>query len=880
MLVKLPFAAICWLIPILSVTIANPAYSKQPFEVKSDIRSLAQLQSVKTSAIYLLRTPREKNRVPQLSQATRDVVSITNVQVNTTDKGIELILVTANSVELSISPKIEGNSYIVDIPNAKLQLANGQSFQKQKPVAGIALITVANVDTNTLRVTVTGETAAPVVKLFDSQTEGLVFGVTSATSLREATPTTAQQPAPTPEQKLPANVQQPPIELEVTAPPEGSYKVPNTSSATKTDTPLRDIPASVQVIPRAVIDDVGGNGIADTLRVIGIGTDRFSSRLFDTYTIRGFSTLFTNNYRNGLREIISNYPVDISNTERIEVTRGPASVLYGQGFPGGIVNRVTKQPLSEPYYFAQMRVGSFGSYQPSVDFSGPLNTEKTVLYRLNASYLNADSFVDYVTQERYFVAPELTWRVDEKTSLTVGGEYQDDEKPNSDAEITGLPGVGTVLPNPNGKISRNRNLAEPSTGNESRQTSRIAYNFEHHFNDNWSLRNAFQFGQRVIAEEDAIIPIGLQADNRRVNRISSFINTIESNNILDTFVVGQFQTGSVAHKLLVGFDLFWQDFDSRGSSYARSPIDAYNPVYGTPLGGLRSSFQTKTLSDAQGLYFQDQISLIDNLKLVLGGRFDWLHTNSFERISGERTNNTDNAFSPRLGIVYEPNKNISLYASYTRSFDQVTGTDAQGNPFIPSRGTQYEVGVKTDWLNDKLSATLALYDLTRTNITTTDPNPNNSDFQVQTGEQRSRGVELTVQGELTPGWNIIATYNYIDARVTSDNTFRVGNFLNTIPEHSASLWTTYTIGQGSLQGLGFGLGVFYVGDRFGDLANTFTLPSYVRTDAALYYRRNNLRVQLNLQNLFDTNYYVSAFNRNRVFPSAPFEAQLTVGWEF
>ncbi|GAA6619144.1 TonB-dependent siderophore receptor [Scytonema sp. NUACC26] len=881
MLIKLPCAAICWLIPVLSVTIANPAYSEQPLsekplalssEVNRDIRSLTELQSAKTSALYLLRTPRDKNQVSQLSQATTDVVSVTDVQVNITDKGIELILVTANSVELSVSSKIEGNSYIADISNAKLQLASGERFQKEKPVAGIAEVTVANVDTNTLRVTVTGETAAPVVELFDSQTEGLVFGVTSTTS-------TAQQPAPTPEQKPPANDRkQPPIELEVTAPPEGSYRVPNTSSATKTDTPLRDIPASVQVIPRAVIDDLGGGGIAETLRVIGIGTDRFSSRLFDTYTIRGFATLFTNNFRNGLREIISNYPVDISNTERIEVLRGPASVLYGQSFPGGIVNRVTKQPLNEPYYFAQIRAGSFGSYQPSVDFSGPLNTEKTLLYRLNASYLNADSFVDYVTQERYFVAPTFNWRISQNTNLTLEGEYQRDEKPNGDAEITGLPGVGTVLPNPNGQISRNRNLAEPSIGDESRQTSRIAYNFEHRLSENWIVRNAFLFGQRVIAEEDAIIPTGLQPGNRRVNRISNFINSIESNNFLDTNVIGKFKTGKIEHELLVGFDLFWQDFYSRSTTYARSPIDAFNPVYGTPLGQVTSRANTKTNSDAQGLYFQDQISLTNNLKLVLGGRLDWLNTNSLNRLSRVTTSQSDNAFSPRVGIVYQPNKNVSLYTSYTSSFNQITGTDARGNPFIPSRGQQYEVGVKTDWFDNMLSATLALYDLTRTNITTTDPS--NSRFQVQTGEQKSQGVELYLTGEILPGWNIIAAYNYTNARVTRDNQFKVGNFLNAIPEHSASLWTTYTIGQGSLQGLGFGLGVFYVSDREGDLANTFILPSYVRTDAALYYRRNNLRVQLNFQNLFDTNYYVSAFNRNRVFPGAPFETQLTIGWEF
>ncbi|MEH2180272.1 TonB-dependent receptor plug domain-containing protein [Nostoc sp.] len=370
MLVKLLYSAICWLIPIFSVTIANPAYSEQPLskkyealsgEVNSDISSLTKLQSAKTSATYLLRTPRDKNQVSQLSQATTDVVSVTDVKVNTTDKGIELILVTANSVELSVSPKIEGNSYIANIPNAKLQLASGESFRSTKPVAGIALITVANLEQlNILRMIVTGETATPNVQLFDSQSEGLVFGVTSTGS-------TVQQPALTPEQKLPANDQkQPPIELEVTAPPDTGYKVPNTSVGTRTDTLIRDIPQSVQVIPRQLIEDQQALRPIDALRNVGVIQAGLPSRVRDVFTIRGFQT--TNILRNGLPEPVSNLTNpgggDLTNLERIEVLRGPAAVLYGQGSPGGTVNYVTKQPLSEPYYNVEFTSGSYDFYRP------------------------------------------------------------------------------------------------------------------------------------------------------------------------------------------------------------------------------------------------------------------------------------------------------------------------------------------------------------------------------------------------------------------------------------------------------------------------------------------------------------------------------------
>ena len=197
---------------------------------------------------------------------------------------------------------------------------------------------------------------------------------------------------------------------------------------------------------------------------------------------------------------------------------------------------------------------------------------------------------------------------------------------------------------------------------------------------------------------------------------------------------------------------------------------------------------------------------------------------------------------------------------------------------MPTRGTQYEVGVKTDLLKYKLSATLALYQLTQTNITTIDPN--DPTFSIQVGEQRSRGVELYITGELTPGWNIIASYNYIDPRVTRDNTYKPGSLLPNTPENSASIWTTYIIPKGKLQGFGGGVGVFYFGDREGDLTNTFTLPSYVRTDAALYYRRHNFQAALNFKNLFDILYYEGSYNINRVFRGDPFEVEATLKWQF
>lgn len=257
---------------------------------------------------------------------------------------------------------------------------------------------------------------------------------------------------------------------------------------------------------------------------------------------------------NSLKDLSGINTVDTANTERIELLRGPASVLYGQLSPGGVINRVTKQPLSEPYYFGQIRVGSEKTVEPSIDISGPLNQDRTLLYRLNADYLSADSFIDFVNRQRYFVAPALTWLIGKKTSFTVEGEYQDVEYPNGDPEA-GLIAGGTVLPNPNGKIPRSRNLAEPSDSN-SYQESRIAYHLEHRFNDNWVLRNAFQYGNKDTnpARGLATFLDSLEADNRTLDRIASDYSEMDNEYFTDTNLTGQFKTGSVEHKILIGFE--------------------------------------------------------------------------------------------------------------------------------------------------------------------------------------------------------------------------------------------------------------------------------------------------------------------------------------
>lgn len=880
MFIKLQYTAVCWLISVISLTLANPAYSQQALvkktlvrsgEVFKEIQRLNQLELPKTNASYLWRVPRQ-NKFPELSQVTTDVVLVTDVKVNSTDKGIELILVTANSLKLQVLPKTEGNSYIADIPNAKLQLRSGD-FRQEKPVAGIALITVANVDANTLRVTVTGEAFPPAVELFDSTKEGLVFGVTPSTS-------TAQQPTITPEQKPSTTEPEKPIELNVIAPPDTNYRVPDATTATKTDTPLRDIPASVQVIPQQVIEDQQPRNLIGILRNAGVVQNNFSSRIADTFSIRGFRA--RNVYRNGVKDRFADgaaFSSSLTNIDRVEVVRGPNSVIYGQVNPGGIINVVTKKPLSQPYYALEVRRGGYELFEPSLDLSSPLTKDGSLSYRLNTSYRTAEDFTDFYNEKRFFVSPVINWRIGKNTNLTFDSEYEDIQQSlgTGDDQIASA----TILPNPNGKIPINRYLGEP-TDFFNRQLSRYNYNLEHRFNDNWSISNSFQAAFLTLDLRETDVSGLLQADNRTVEREQTIFPkpTEYEAYTLDTHVIGDFNTGSIKHKLLVGFDLFRQTQSISILRRAVVPLDVFNPVYGQPLGATFGRLDIFFRDDALGFYLQDQVTLANNLKLLVGGRYDLVENEFANRIASTSSVQSDSAFSPRVGIVYQPIAPVSLYASYSRSFEQVTGAGRDDSLFKPQRGTQYEVGVKTDLFDNKLSATLALYELTLTNILTPDPiDPDN--FEVQTGEQRSRGVELSVTGEILPGWNVIGFYGYTDARITKDNDIPVGNRVEGVPAHVASLWTTYTFGTGSLKGFGGGIGFNYVGDNKPDSLNTFTIPSYFLTDAALYYRNNNLSIGLNLNNIFNVRYYEASFDYlQRIIPGRPYTAQLTVKWEF
>ncbi|BAZ20905.1 ferrichrome iron receptor [Kalymmatonema gypsitolerans NIES-4073] len=859
------------------------------------ILQLSEIEHFSKSAELLVQspTPTPTNPPNPEQRSGEQVVPITGVKANATKKGVEVILQTTVGQQLQVSNRSTGNNFIADISGAQLRLPSGEvfTFRSEKPLTGITEITVTNVNANTVRVTVVGEKALPTVELFDDNA-GLVFSITSAATAMQPPqqPETPQKPEPekpaseTPQDKPLNSQQDEPIELVVTGEQDG-YRVPNASVGTRTDTPLRDIPQSIQVIPQQVIQDQQATRLTEVLKnAPGVVQGNRSPRdPLNIFKIRGFDA-GTDILINGLPDPTSSDIGFGSNIERVEVLKGPASVLFGQGGLGGTVNLVTKEPLANPFYFVEASAGSYDFYRGAIDLSGPLNDSKTVLYRLNASAQTTESFIDFYGLRQYLIAPVLAFELSDRTKLTLAAEY-------ALAEGTydyGIPPEGSVLPNPNGKIPRNRYVSEPNFNDTSNEVFRISYDFEHRFSDNWQVRSVFRTSLFRL-KRDTVFSLALQPNRRTLNRGAEDGTEYDRNTYnLDNYVVGNFATGSIKHQLVAGVNLRRTDVDYKSNlSLNYAPLDIFAPVYGrTPIAPRFVPQANKDTVQQLGIYLQDQITLAENLKLLLGGRFDIANQNFQAPLTQTTDFKQTEAFSPRVGIVYQPIQPISLYASYSRSFNYSTSSGFSAAPIEPERGTQYEVGVKADF-TDRLAATLAFYDLTRSNLPTTDLN--NPTRTIQVGEQRSRGIEFDISGEILPGWNIIAGYAFTDTEVTQDNnTFVVnnqrfsfvGNELNNVPRHAFNLWTTYEIQSGILQGLGFGLGVFYYGERQADLTNTVELPGYTRTDAAIFYKRNNFRAALNVRNLFDVDYFVSAQNRNRIIPGEPLTVLGTISWQF
>ena len=815
--------------------------------------------------------------------AMAQVTQINQVQVNTVNGVLEVRLETSDGgVPQSFVSRF-GETVVIDLTNAQLNLPTGDGIMEDNPAAGIASIQVAPLDANSVRITIVGEAQAPTATVVQDA-GALVVSVPTADAVADQPPAATTDEV-TPEPEVPDGEDA--IRVVVTGEPATSpYLAPETTTGTRTDTSLFDIPQTIQVLPEQLLEDQQVIRLEDAILNVpnavrgnnaGGGDDDFVIRGFEgTQVLRdGFRDASIAGAQAGLQEL--------SNVERIEVLSGPASVLFGNLEPGGAINLVTKRPLSEFFVETGVQLGSFEFVRPTLDISGPLTDDGNLLYRVNAAYEFSDGFRDFETdQERFFIAPVLEWRISDRTTLLLDLEYLDDRRPFD----RGIPPIGDEVAD----IPLDTVLGEPDDFVDIESLD-VGYRFEHEFSDNWKLRNRFRYTntdyEALRAEPEDFLG-GLNEETGDLARLfisnDSEIDTFE----VQTELVGEFTTGSVEHTLLLGVDFFFSDIQlgTTISDPTTFPpiINIFDPQIGQvnspdrPLNVLFTDSKS-TLSQV-GLILQDQIQVLPNLNILLGGRLDFIRQDSeFEAvfipgIGAVPASSSDDSFtnfSPRVGIVYQPIEELSLYASYSQSFlpNTLTETTAEGEFLDPEEAEQFEIGVKAELLDGRLAATLAFFDLTQENVAA--PDPDNSLFVIPIGEQTSRGVELVVQGEILPGWNVAASYGFLDTEVEeSGGAFPDGAIPRNVAENTASLFTTYEIQEGALEGLGFGLGVFFVDERFGDFENTFSIDSYVRTDASIFYRDDQFRVSLYFENIFDVDYFVGSFNREGALPGEPF----------
>ena len=656
------------------------------------------------------------------------------------------------------------------------------------------------------------------------------------------------------------------------------YRSLSATGATKTDALLMDLPQSVRVLTGDLLRDAGVTTLAGALDLAsGIARQSPLGGLWDSYAMRGFtgdpnfgSDYMVNGFSssrgyNGMR--------DGGNTQNVEVLKGPASALYGRGEPGGTVNITTKKPKFAPEYGADVSLGSFQTRRAAVDLTGPLSD--TVAYRLNAAHEAGHSFRDTVTVERSLFSPSFLWLAGEHTTVSYEIEAVRQRAP-FDRGVVAVQGKLGLVP-----VSRF--LGEPADGPMTVKSLGQQLFIHHALSDDWTLQAGASYRDSQL-RGDSTEASKLLADGRTLNRQRRHRDFSATDVSARVEVLGKFRTGALAHEVLAGVDAY--RFDDHRVQLRRNPsaahayaLDIYAPVYGGKAAPLALSIDTQEGQKARGLYAQDQLELGAQWKALVGVRHD-AYT---QDVTNHRLNVSNrqslSATSPRAGLVYQPSTMWSLYASAAKGFRPNSGISIDNQAFPAERSRSYELGAKLE--TGKLTGTVAVYDIRKRNVLTT--NPANTDFAIAAGEVGSRGLELDVSGEMARGLRVSGAYAYTDATVTrGDNTIVTGSRFPNVPRHSANVLATqqFALATGTAS---VGGGVQYVGQRLGDVAvsSQFTLPAYTTARLLASYAPNaRLRLALNVENLFNRSYYASSYSQLWVAPGAERTVTLNAHYRF
>lgn len=703
-------------------------------------------------------------------------------------------------------------------------------------------------------------------------------------------------------------------------------------SATKTAALNKDIPQSISTVTKELIADKAAFYLADAVKM---ASGVIPASYYNQYTIRGISQNEEGQIINGMRtrQYYFLQPLT-SNIERVEVIKGPSSATFSSVDPGGSINMVTKKPLAIDRKEISMSVGSFSTLRGTLDFTGPLNESKTLLYRVNGAYQQAQSFRDLVNNKSFLISPSFSYIPNEKTAINT-------ELILSNMTGTldrGQPIFGAVA----GKTSLNKtpislNLGAPSDFFKSKEMI-LTTNFAHKFNSKIGFNATYmkQTWTEDLQEHRTTNAFGVDMNNQPVTNLAmmQFVQRQQNWDIdnLSAYFNFDFKTGKLKHKLLTGYDLSsWNKNKGGGQNAARGYLLNDGTVASSFVPANASNYQTVTidgvvmpkpnveyfnlsnpkyiitspedytlnirtalpsaLTTTNAIYIQDQIQW-EKFTFLLGLRNEW-----FADITNYKTNNElkvkKSALLPRIGITYAVNNAINVYTTYLEGYQPQsntvtlmpqTGSLPGGSLFEPLKSNLKEVGIKTTFLNNTMTFNAALYEINQRNILMNANDPVNPDLLVTRGAERSRGFECDLAGYITRDWQINASYSYIDAEIMEDsNPALIGARKQNTPKNSANLWTRYNFASDSaFENLGIGFGVQYQSSKIPWFTRDFTLPDFTIFDAALFYKpsKSNVQIAVNANNLLNKTYWLGAQNYLRLFPGSPRNASLAVTYKF
>lgn len=659
----------------------------------------------------------------------------------------------------------------------------------------------------------------------------------------------------------------------ITAPAEAAdgpvqgYRATRSSSATKTDTPLSEIPQAISVVPAQVLEDLNTTRIDRALDFAG-GVSRqnnFGGLTLYGYSVRGFTT--GELYKNGFAVNRGSYSApDASGIERIEVLKGPAASLYGRGDPGGMINIVTKKPQTEAFTRFAASAGSWDRYRTSLDVNTPLNEDGSLLSRVNLALEDNHSFRDHVGSERQIISPSFSWQISPDTRVLLESEFSRTES----VFDRGIPAFDNQL----GSVQRSTFLGEPNDGEIHNNNQMLQLSLEHLLSDTWKLRLANHYAQGTL-QGDSSEPSRLIGSE--VSRFYRQRNFEWNNSITQAELHGDFSVGSWRHQPLIGLE--YENYRN-SQKYPQSVTslgygqDIYNPVYGQPKPAIVNPNDFFEHVESYSLNLQDQITFSERLNGLLGVRLERFEQTALNRSTGVSNEQHKEVATPRAGLLYQLTPQVGVFANASTSF-KPNGISGQGTVFKPEKGIGYETGLKLDLFDSRLGATVALFQIDKENVLTADPN--NPGDSIAAGQARSQGLDMQFSGQLSDALRVIGAYAYIDAEVTKDNTLPKGSRLLGVPQHSGSLLGVYEFQNGWLRGSDIGAAINYVGDRSGQSGSNFELPAYTTVDLLAHYQASkNLRVGLNLNNAFNRKYYERSFNSVWVMPGDPRNLNLSL----